>query len=64
MRTIVRPHVGESETLHARAGELRLRMDDGNLLLEGHPAQGIVDALLNGLGLVEVDGEGLSLRQR
>ena len=46
MRTVVRPEVGEAKALHARTRELRLRMDHRNLLIERHPAQGIVDTLL------------------
>ena len=44
MRTVVSPQVGESETLHTRTGELRLRMDHGNLLVECHPTECIVVA--------------------
>jgi hypothetical protein len=47
VRTVVSPEVGESESLYAWAGELRLRVDYGNLLVEGHTAEGIVDTLLN-----------------
>jgi hypothetical protein len=61
MRAVVCPEVRESEALHAWRRELRLRMDDGDLLVERHTAQGIVDALFDGFRLIEIDG-GLCLR--
>ena len=61
MRAVIRPEVWEAEALHARAGELRLRMDHGNLLFEGHPREGIINALLYGLRLIEIDGYNLGL---
>jgi hypothetical protein len=61
MRAVVCPEVRESEALHARRREFRLRMDDGDLLVERHTAQGIIDALFDGLRLVKIDG-GLRLR--
>jgi hypothetical protein len=36
-------------------------MNDGNLLVKRHPAQRIVDALLNGYTLVKILGQRLSL---
>ena len=56
MRAVVCPEVRESEAFHTRRREFRLRMNDGNLLVERHATQGIVDALFDGLRLVEVDG--------
>ena len=37
-------------------------MDDGNLLVECHPAQGVVNTLLHGFRLVQIDGRLLSLQ--
>ena len=61
MRTVVSPQVGESETLYTRTGELRLRMDHGNLLVECHPTECIVDTLLHRYRLIEILGQLLSL---
>ena len=61
MRTVVSPQVGETQTFHTRRGELRLRMDHSNLLVERHPCEGIVDALLQGLALIKVDGQLLRI---
>ena len=55
MRTVVGPEVREAQTLHTRTGELRLRMDHSDLLIERHPGQGILDALFHRLRLVEID---------
>ena len=56
MRTVIRPKVREAETLHTRARELRLCVDHSNLLVKGHAAQGILNALLDGLRLIEING--------
>jgi hypothetical protein len=61
MRAVICPQVGESETLHARTRELRLGVDHGNLLIERHTAEGIVDALLHRFALVEVNGYDLRM---
>ena len=52
VRAVVGPHIGNTETLHARGAELRLCMNDGNLLVECHALQGILHTLLQGLRLV------------
>ena len=55
VRAVVSPQVGEAETFHTRARELRLRMDHGDLLIEGHAFQGILDTLFHRFRLIEVD---------
>ena len=54
MRAVVSPEVWESQAFHARTRELRLRMDDSNLLVERHAAQRIVNTLLHRYGLIEI----------
>jgi hypothetical protein len=54
MRAVVGPEVGQAQALHPRSRKLALRVYHGNLLVEGHAAQGIVDALFHRLPLVEV----------
>ena len=61
VRAVGAPQLGDAETAYAGAGELGLCMDDGNLLVERHARQGVIDALLNGLAFVEIDGQGLGL---
>ncbi len=60
MRTIIRPHIGESQALHTRAGELRLGMNHGYLFFERHTTECIVDTLLYWLTFVEIDRYVLS----
>ena len=55
VRAVVSPQVGEAETFHTRARELRLRMDHGDLLIEGHAFQCILDTLFHRFRLIEVD---------
>ena len=64
MRAIGTPEFGNTKATHARTGELGLRMDDGNLLVECHARKGIIDTLLDRLRLVEIDGQGLGLECR
>ena len=61
MRTVISPEVREAQALHTRTGELRLCMDHGDLLVERHPGQGILNALLHRLRLVEIDRHRLCL---
>ena len=55
MRPVVCPQIRETEALHTWTGELRLGMNHGNLLVERHPAQCIIDTLLDGFALIEID---------
>ena len=55
VRAVVSPQVGEAETFHTRTRELRLRMDHGDLLIEGHAFQCILDTLFHRFRLIEVD---------
>ena len=64
VRAIGTPEFGNTKATHARTGELGLRMDDGNLLVECHARQGIIDTLLDRLRLVEIDGQGLGMECR
>ena len=61
MRAIVCPEIRESQALDARTAEFTLRMDDGNLLVECHATQGIVNALLYWFALIEIYGHVLCL---
>ena len=61
VRAIGTPEFGNTKATHTRTGELGLRMDDGNLLVECHTRQGIIDTFLDGLRLVEIDGQRLRL---
>ena len=54
VRAVVGPEVGQAQALHPRSRKLALRVYHGNLLVEGHAAQGIVDALFHRLPLVEI----------
>ena len=55
VRAVGAPHLGDAQTGNARRGEFRLRMQDGDLLFEGHPRKCVLDALFDRLRLVEVD---------
>ena len=55
MRSVVGPEVRESQPLDTRRRELRLGMDDGDLLVECHPLQSIVDALFERIRRVQID---------
>ena len=56
MRAVVGPQVGNAQAGHAGGRELRLGVDDAQLLVERHAAQRVLNALLQGLRLVKVDG--------
>ena len=57
VRSVVGPEVGHSQSGNACCRELRLCVDDANLLVERHARECIVDALLDVFRLVEVDGQ-------
>ena len=61
VRSVIRPEIRESQALDARTAEFTLRMDDGNLLVECHATQGIVNALLYWFALIEIYGHVLCL---
>ena len=56
---VVGPQVGDAQTGHAGCRELRLGMDDAQFLVERHAAEGIADALLQRLRLIEIDRQTL-----
>ena len=56
VRTIVGPEIGKAQAGNTARGELTLCMEDIDLLLQGHPAHGVVDAALDGLAVIEVKG--------
>ena len=58
---VVRPQIGEAQPLHTRRRELRLRVYHSYLLVQRHALQGVIDALLQRLALVEIDGHSLGL---
>ena len=49
------PDFGNAETRHSAGAELGLGVDHGDLLFQRHSAERILDAVLDGLGLIEVD---------
>ena len=63
VRAVGAPHLGNAQARNARRREFRLRMQDGDLLFEGHARKGVFDPLFDRLRLVEVDGDA-ALRPR
>ena len=57
VRAVGAPHLGNAQARNARRREFRLRMQDGDLLFEGHARKGVFDPLFDRLRLVEVDGD-------
>ena len=56
VRAVVGPEIGKAQARNTARGELALCMEDIDLLLQGHPAHGVVDAALDGLAVIEVKG--------
>ena len=57
VRAIVGPEVGQAKAGHATGGELALRVNHANLLVERHARERVFHALLYVLGVIEVDGQ-------
>ena len=61
--TVGAPHLGNAQARNARRREFRLRVQDGDLLFEGHARKSVLDPSFDGLRFVEVDGDA-ALRPR
>ena len=57
VRTVGAPHLGNAQARNSRRREFRLRVEDGDLLFEGHARKGVLDTFFNRLRFVEVDGD-------
>ena len=57
VRAVGAPHLGNAQARDSRRREFRLRVEDGDLLFEGHARKGVLDTFFNRLRFVEVDGD-------